>query len=89
MIMNGESKEGEYNYKGGRTSLSTRGRRALAPFSPYIKAVNDAKKNPWSLANPDGYFVVPLSAFFVIICFVHSYRGSVKIRFRDSFETIF
>lgn len=61
MPMNGESKDdGEYNYKpGGRTSLSTRGKRALAPFSPYIKAVNDAKKNPWTLTNPNGYFVVP------------------------------
>jgi hypothetical protein len=56
--MNGDAKDGEYHYKGGGTSLSTRGRRALAPFSPYIKAVNDAKTNPWSLTNPEGYFVV-------------------------------
>jgi len=65
MPMNGESKDGDFksknnNYKriAGRTNLSTRGKRALDPFSPYIKAVNDAKKNPWSLDNPDGYFVV-------------------------------
>jgi hypothetical protein len=63
MVTNGGAKDGEYTYKGGRTSLSTRGSRALAPFSPYIKAVNDAKKNPWSLANPNGYFVVPFSPF--------------------------
>lgn len=64
MPMNGESiKNGDgdrVNTKPGgvRTNLSNRGKRALAPFSPYIRAVNDAKKNPWSLTNPDGYFVV-------------------------------
>ncbi|KAG0620863.1 hypothetical protein M758_4G250500 [Ceratodon purpureus] len=71
MIMNGEAKDGEYIYKGGRTSLSTRGRRALAPFSPYIKAVNDAKKNPWSLANPDGYFVMATAESILSFDLVH------------------
>lgn len=38
--------------------ISGRGSRALVPFSPYIQAVNDAKKNRWSITNPDGYFLV-------------------------------
>jgi len=71
MPMNGESKDGDYNnnnYKpGGWSNLSTRGQRALAPFSPYIKAVNDAKKNPWTLANPDGYFVVYIPSELALV----------------------
>ena len=39
-------------------SMSKRGSKALAPFSPYIKAVNEAKTSPWSPENDGGYFLV-------------------------------
>ncbi|CAI5942071.1 unnamed protein product, partial [Closterium sp. NIES-64] len=41
-----------------KTSLSSRGARALVPFSPYINAVNKAKEEPYSEKTPDGYFLV-------------------------------
>lgn len=82
MVVNGESKDGECKCKGGGTSLSTRGERALAPFSPYIKAVNDAKKNPWSLVNLDGYFVVPYLSHHLSLSLYHTYRLLSKFRFK-------
>jgi len=73
MPMNGESiKNGDGTKPGGvRTNLSNRGKRALAPFSPYIRAVNDAKKNPWSLFNPDGYFVMATAESVLSFDLVH------------------
>ncbi|GBG74171.1 hypothetical protein CBR_g17885 [Chara braunii] len=42
--------------RGMPSSLSSRGSRALLPFSPYIEVINRAKKNIWSPSNLLGYF---------------------------------
>ena len=72
MQTNGESKDAKlHNLKRGANNTSTlsiRGKKALTPFSPYIQAVNDAKKNQWSPTNLDGYFVVNI--FILIFSFL-------------------
>lgn len=72
MQTNGESKDARlHNLKRGAndtSTLSIRGKKALTPFSPYIQAVNDAKKNQWSPTNLDGYFVVNI--FILIFSFL-------------------
>eukprot|EP00897_Mesotaenium_endlicherianum_P006036 jgi/Mesen1/5460/ME000273S04706 len=38
--------------------LSSRGNRALVPFSPYIKAVNESKSRPWLPEDEGGFFLM-------------------------------
>lgn len=72
--MNGDIKDGEFNFKCGWISLFIRGWRVFVFFFFYIKVVNEVKKNLWSFSNFEGYFVVLFCCFFIvfdgwILCF--------------------
>jgi len=75
MQTNGESKDARlHNLKRGAndtSTLSIRGKKALTPFSPYIQAVNDAKKNQWSPTNLDGYFVMATAESILSFDLIH------------------
>lgn len=51
--------------------ISCRGSRALVPFSPYIQAVNEAKKNPWSPKNENGYFLMATAESVLTFDLIH------------------
>ncbi|CAI7900136.1 unnamed protein product, partial [Closterium sp. NIES-54] len=54
-----------------KTSLSSRGARALVPFSPYINAVNKAKEEPYSEKSPDGYFLMAQAETVLTFDLIH------------------
>ncbi|GJP56147.1 hypothetical protein CLOM_g15197 [Closterium sp. NIES-68] len=64
-------KEGAQGTAVRKTSLSSRGARALVPFSPYINAVNKAKEEPYSEKTPDGYFLMAQAETILTFDLIH------------------